>query len=326
MENANAYSFNRFKADYDSNSKLIENLDKPLTPSYYEILKNLYDTPNLTPKKLSARLGKSPNSLSNMLARINEITPPLIESEKIGREKQLRLSEVGKAYIKSQEASSDKQTKVLKFSDSLRDEAFKNAMHALDDFKKYDPDDWFIKLDDYLTGHPTTEDASLNNSYNKFMSNIRLLRVNGYHMTLRDIFDSLEDRTLTKRIQNNLDQSLDHFYQLETLFSLANAQPQSAFEIIDDMFLRIFPETLGPLPDISSRPHKKLFPEAIFATAFCQISNMAHTALLKHWDKNHAIESWEQMFCTKNIIFYYAAEKCQTVQTIQTILQKKGIL
>lgn len=327
MEKSNAYSFDTFESETSIDKNIMDELNRTLTKSHREILNVLHSSPNLTPKSLSARLGKSPNSLSNMLSRINEINPHLIHDEKVGREKQLRLGTIGIAYLEAQESSSDKPKKILKFSNSARDEALKNALLSLNNFKKCDPDNWLLKLDDCLTDHMNIdENPLLYTAYNKFIDNIRTLRIKGYLITLQTIYDHLNNEIIVKRIQETLDQLLNHFYQLETLFNLTNEKPQIAFEIIDDMFLKIFPDVWGGLPTVSSIPHKNLFPEATYASTYYQISNMVHTAVLNHWEKNQAIEQWEKSYCTSNVIFYYIAEKCKTIQTIQSIKQGKSIL
>lgn len=135
MEKSNAYSFDTFESETSIDKNIMDELNRTLTKSHREILNVLHSSPNLTPKSLSARLGKSPNSLSNMLSRINEINPHLIHDEKVGREKQLRLGTIGIAYLEAQESSSDKPKKILKFSNSARDEALKNALLSLNNFK-----------------------------------------------------------------------------------------------------------------------------------------------------------------------------------------------
>lgn len=319
MNTSYAFSQTTYKADEptpDISRELIHNVDKSLTKGYREILEILYATPNLTQKSLCAQLGKNANSLSNMLARIHEINSSLIKSTKSGRENLLSLGPIGMAYMQSQEAPSD-TNKIRSFSNSARDEMLKNVLESLDGFKQLAPDSWEMKLDNFLVGCPE-ENVYLCNAYNKLINNIQLLRIKGYQLTLQNFFDNLGNNILVHRIQNVLNQSLKHFYQLETLFNLANAKPQSAFEIIDDMFLRIYPDIFSEeIPDISSTPHKNLFSEEKYSTTFFLISNMVHSAVRNHQDKVSVIQHWEELFCTTNVIFYYIAEKCQTIQLLQ---------
>lgn len=285
-------------------------LDKILTKNGKLLLQALYEHPGLSHKELYECLDTSASSLSNLISKIEQITPKLLEVQKRGRNSYYSLSPAACDYVK-QELIDNGTKKIRQFHSTLyTDTAFEQAFSALKDFQQASGNDWDLKLDELLNGNAVWVDPKLYGLFHTFSENIILIRKSGNIDVLKKIYDTVKQTILIKRIQNYLDKQLLSYYQLEALFNLETTNLQSAMELVDEIFYYLAKCDFKPIsiPYINSSISSE---EAYGLTkCLCQMKE-EFDHLYQGRNKAQVVHDWKQKYQSDSILLFYIAEKCQ---------------
>lgn len=307
--------------------KTILYLNNNLTKKSKSLLKVLYKYQSLKHKELAEILDIKTNGLSNLIARINKIQNKFIESQSMGRYKIYSLSPLAEAYtgnilLPEETARKAEHTSFL-YNDHLTD-----VLNFLKIFQEFEGNDWYIVLDDLLfveTKNNLTTTASLKEEINQININFKeetyqnytnfknaLITLNVQHgkQAVQKIYDIIDQKILSQRLDFLLSNILDDFYKMEPLFQLEKEDLQATYSIIDRIFSECFPETFGVNSSVHSKPL-----ETKYCSIYSVIINMKNEFKNNNYDKAISIEQWEKKFHTKKHFscISYIAEKCSTI-------------
>lgn len=315
-----------------SNSQLSKNnisyLNSNLTKKGKLLLLTLYKYHPLKHKDLAKMLDMQTNGLTNLISHINnKIYKDLIEFQRVGRCKFYSLSQIAETYTEN--ILLPEETVRLNAHTSFlhNDFIIRDVLDSLRKFQEFEGSDWYIVLDDLLyvetrnslvttINSKDTSNHTYNNlknfkqetyqNYIRFKNALISLIVQHGKQSVQKIYDILDQKILSKRLDFLLSNILDDFYKMEPLFHLEKEDLQSAYSIIDKIFSDCFPETFGT--------NSYILPTE-YCSIYSVIINMTNEFKENNYDKAISIEQWEKKFYTKNHFscISYIAEKCNTI-------------
>lgn len=282
-------------------------LNNSLTKTCKCILNVLYEHPGLQQKELCSAINTTKSSLSNLLARIESITPPLLSVEKNGRTKLYSLTPIANAYVRQILQPND-IPKIRSFSDShYSGDLLGKVIQSLNEFKQEAGDDWDIFLDEFLTDASNNPNAPslLSYRFNTFINNVKQLKMYGKDAALNKLYEILNQNILKRRIEKYLEQALLDFFKLKPLLELEIRSQHTAFELVDDIFKNIARHNSAS----EVIPNTSFVTKEDYYNLYRIINQLITDAQAKSMSKTEAIEYWQNTFCSTNIILFYIAEK-----------------
>lgn len=123
-------------------------IDVFLTPKRRAVLFALAEDGELAQGDLAAKVESTVTSLANIIQRFEKFPHRLLESERSGKYRRYRLSELGRAYVEGM-----RQTDAGDFDEDLDDEDRRLLLEAdtiLICFRERHKNDWTVKMDDAL--------------------------------------------------------------------------------------------------------------------------------------------------------------------------------
>ena len=291
---------------------VISFLNTILTKYNITILKEIYYSPHTQQKTLAANLHTAPNSLSNMLNKLESIHPKLLNVEKIGRSKYYTLTEVAELYI-SQEIL-PQATKIHTFSSPHEDTLAKETLILLSYFQEAGGTDWYLVLDDMLSGKTIvhTNADELNDLYADFINNMKQLKILNKPASIQAVYDVLNQPILIRRLDGYVTTELKRFYALEPLFKLEKQDFDKAVLLIDYIFSKLKP-SIFPMPVLP--PSFKEIPvsQEQYSSICCEFATMAEEYAKYQGDTVGVATYWKSTYNTDSMSFYLIAEKCHSI-------------
>lgn len=303
-----------------------------LPKSFRKILTTLYSSPCMAQKVLAANLQKSPTNLSNIIARMNVITPQFLTCEKNGRTVCYSLTEEAKRYVEEKLLPEEPAHTVpltvcpadnltpstgsgSPSSDSPRTAETKRF---LTQFQAKAGAGWAIILDNYLyhehggiyEKNDFNFDQSLYNLYDGFMNNMTLLRLEEDFSSIHQIYSILGNEILTQRIDSYFNVKLEGHYSLLPLFELEKRNTEKAFTLIDYIFTQI-KDTVSPDTDMSFAALPVNRQEYLLIKD--RINIMVKGFSKYHGNVLQAVRDWQKEFFTANTCLYFIALECEAV-------------
>lgn len=291
---------------------LIIYLNTSLTKYSIAILKEIYHSPHMQQKTLAANLHTSPNSLSNMLNKLESIHPQLLTVEKIGRSKYYTLTEVAELYI-SQEIL-PKTNKIHAFSSQHEDNLVKEALTLLSYFQKAAGADWYIVLDDMLSrrtiSHSNVDE--LNDLYIDFINNMKQLKILNKLASIQEIYNSLNQPILIKRLDDYVSTELKRYYALEPLFKLERQDFDKSVLLIDYIFSKIKP-SIFPTPILPPSFKEISVSQEQYSGIYCEFATMIEEFAKYQSNTVGAAAYWKSIYHSDSMSLYLIAEKCHSI-------------
>lgn len=285
-------------------SETILVLNKYLTKTCRQILVSLYNSPRMQQKDLSSTINTTASSLSNLIGKIEAISPQLLTAEKSGRAKYYSLTPVARTYVRD-ELLKNEPSKIRSFSStSYSDELFEKTLYCLKEIQNKAGSNWDIALDGLLTGHEESP-SSLTYYFDNFIDNLKKMKICHSESSLNKIYELLNNSILIKRIDLYLADSLKDFYRLSPLFELESnsKEPWAAFKLIDDIFSNISGD------NERIRPNSSYVEIETYYDLYNTILHMIKDASAHCYSKEEALKHWESLYCSQNNSLYYIAEK-----------------
>lgn len=293
------------------NPEITSLFNNSLTKNGKQILQILYEQPESSHKELYEAIGTSASSLSNLISKIEQITPKLLNVEKRGRNSFYSLSPIARDYVK-QELIENNAKKIRPFqTQTYTNVAFDQATSALKDFQQAAGKDWDLKLDELLNDNAMWVDSKLYGFFHTFIENIIVLRKSGKNELLDSIYTIINQNILIKRIQNYLNKQLLSYYQLEALFTIENTNIQAAMELVDEIFYFLVKCNFNPVSIPTT--DKSITSEEYYGLikCICQMKEEFDRFYSNH-GKAQAVRDWKQKYHSESILLFYIAEKCCT--------------
>ena len=303
---------------------LINLLNTSLTKYNIAILKELYHSPHTQQKTLAANLHTTPNSLSNMLNKMENIHPQLLIVEKIGRSKYYTLTEIAELYI-SQEIL-PQTAKIHAFSLQHEDALTKEALTLLSYFQKAAGTDWYIVLDDMLSRRTIshTRADELNDLYNDFVDNMKQLKMLNQLASIQEIYNILNQPILIRRLNDYLAAELKRYYALEPLFILERQDFDKAVLLIDYIFSKLKP-SIFPTPYLPPSFKEISVSQEQYSGIYCEFITMIDEFGEYQGNTIGAATYWKSIYLSDSMSFYLIAEKCHSVPLPGPVTQNSPI-
>lgn len=127
---------------------VLREIDAFLTAKRRAVVLALAEEGELAQGDLAAKIGSPVTSLANITQKFEKFPHKLLESERSGKYRRYRLSELGKAYVEDQ-----RQADTEPLDETLDDEErrlLRDAETSLTCFREQYKDDWRVKMDDAL--------------------------------------------------------------------------------------------------------------------------------------------------------------------------------
>lgn len=318
--------------------KNISYLNSNLTKKGKLLLLTLYKYQPLKHKDLAKILDMQTNGLTNLITNINEkIYNDLIKSEHVGRCKFYSLSQIAETYTENILLPEETVRKNALTSFLHNDFLVNDVLDSLRKFQEFEGDDWDIVLDDLLFAETRNMLASTANAkeainqihfnyfnykeetyqnYNTLKNALITLIIQRGKQSAQKVYEILDQKILSRRLDTLLSNILDDFYKMEPLFHLEKENLQAAYSIIDKIFSDCFPETFGTNTIFYPNPLP-----AEFYSIYSVIINMTNEFKYNNYDKTVSIEQWEKNFHIQNhySCISYIAEKCSTIYIRQSL-------
>lgn len=306
-------------AENSSNSitqTTINELNAALSKQGKSVLLALYRSPRIQQKVLAVSINTTPNSLSNLLGKLETIRPKLLDIEHIGRSKYYSLTGIAKQYVSS--ALMPKETYNINtfFSVPVETSLFDETLELLYQFQKLAGSEWLLILDDLLSNGQDTDTAAddLTHLYTHFIRNMRQMYLCKDTLSIRKIYGELSNSILVSRLENYLKGNLQDSHALIPLFDLEKQNPKKVIELINYVFSEMKPHIFGK-EDLDYFPNNELpVPEEQYHAIFHRISTMVSDFSTLYRSKRQALNAWEKTFYASNITLSFIAEKCSMVQ------------
>lgn len=317
----------------NNNSQLSENmilyLNKNLSKRGKSLLVVLHDYQPLQHKQLAAMLDMKTSSLTNLINRIKKLRINLVEFNLIGRSKFYSLSQIADAYTEI----------VLLPKETARKHTHGSLLHAgqlthvviesLRKFQEFEGDDWYIVLDDLLfvesrniSAANTNPQEEKNHNYNDFRQEtyqnyidfknaLITLMIQQGEQAVQKIYNIIDEKILTKRLDSLLLKLLGDFYQIKPLYDL---EKESSLTDAQFMVDKIFSHCYSAIFD--SDPNPNSLPEKYYGVEHA-IQTMIDEFKKNDYDKAVSIAKWKKKFYTGNHFecISYIAEKCNNLYT-----------
>lgn len=294
----------------------INELNAALSRKGKSVLLALYRSPRIQQKVLAVSINTSPNSLSNLLGKMETIRPVLLDIEHIGRSKYYSLTNIAKQYVCS--ALIPKETYNINtfFSVPAETSLSNETLEILYQFQHLAGSEWLLILDDLLSNGQDTGAAAddLTNLYTRFIRNMRQMYLRKDSLSIRKIYSELSNSILVSRLENYLKDSLQDSHALIPLFDLEKQNPKKVIELINYVFAEMKPHIFGK-DDLACFPNNELpVSEEQYHAIFHRISIMVNEFSNHYRSKLQALKTWEKAFYASNVTLTFIAEKCYMVQ------------
>ena len=152
---------------------------------------------------LAARIGSTVTSLANIIQKFDKFPYKLLESERSGKYRLYRLSELGKAYVEG-----GKQADTGPPDEDLDDEErrlLREAETSLACFRERYKDDWKVKLDDALVwrirSYKYLGDEAGEKLVNRYLACLEQLVMRESYVVFEKVLALLKDEILQIRIE-----------------------------------------------------------------------------------------------------------------------------
>lgn len=278
----------------------VARLNKALTKTCKQIIHAIFLHVKIQQKDLSAALHTTSSSMSNLLSRIDLISPKLLIVEKSGRAKYYSLTPIARAYAE-QELKDKEGPKIRSFSSSSYSETlFNEALNSLYVFQSKAGNDWDIALYNCLSNEPDPPSV-LTPYFINFINNMKQLKIKNLENSLKKIYEILHDNILRKKIIHYLETSLKEYYHLLPLFEVEKKSQQAALELIDDIFKNRACKNY--------RPNNSFVMEDKYFLLYDTINQMSNDVKNLEFDKTQIVTYWKEKYCSQSITFFYIAEK-----------------
>lgn len=295
-------------------SETLSLLNKCLTKTCKHVLRIIYEQRKIQQKDLCHLMNTTTSNLSNLISRIEAITPALLIVEKSGRAKYYSLTPIAHTYVK-QELLGNDFSKVRAFSSTIySDDLLQKAQHSLHDFKQRAGNDWDIILDNLLSGKENSF-SPLSQSFSNLMDDMKKMKICNQENSINKLYELLNQNILKKRIEQYLKESLADYFQLKPLFDLEQRNQQAAFELIDAIFENININNIN-INNINNNLSFQISPNSSFVDPktyyelYNGINKLIQKAVAKkYYTKTDVMEFWQKSLYTTNIILFYIAEK-----------------
>lgn len=323
-----AYQSEQTRFDNDSvlTKENIITLRTLLSKQGNAILKALYESPEMQQKNLAVSIHTSPASLSNIINKLETIEPRLLKGERIGRSKFYSLTDTAIKYVESEllpkEDPVTPKPKIHHFDSSSYEESLTDeTLHYLNLFQQTAGNEWFMVLDDLLSGITDVNKTSdeLYDRYKDFMESLTRLRIQQKNTAIRKIYDVIDNQILIKRLSQYLDEELKDLYVLEPLFDLEKQDSEQAHVLIDYIFFDLRPSIFVPADTIQLETFS-ITTEQYYAIHY-QISKMINEFRTLGGNKTKAVMKWKDRFHSYNASLHHIASNCFTIYAIEQ--QKK---
>lgn len=286
-------------------------LKKSLSKTHIAILKELYHHPYLQQKALAANIHTTVSSLSNMLGKIDLITPPLLTTKSVGRSKYYALTEIASTFV-AQEILPSEMSNIHTFSSAGKDSLLTDTLETLYCFQNLAGKEWFLTMDDILCGNEAENSDELMEVYKSFMNHMAMLRIQQKDSALHNIYDVLSHSILIRRIERYLDNALEDYYALEPLFDLEKQDVGKAFALIDDIFAELRPSAF-PRDKACENSYADSISQEQYSIIFRRLSGMIYEFCTEYHNKAAAIAHWKSVYFCTNASLLYIAEKCNSI-------------
>lgn len=293
----------------------INELNTVLSKSGKSVLLALYRTPRIQQKVLAVNINTTPNSLSNLLSKMETISPPLLDIEHAGRSKYYSLTKIAEQYVASELIPKESYNINTFFSVPTGTSLFDETLKILYQFQSLAGSEWLLIMDDMLLNSTNADNGhdELFNLYTQFIINMKQMYVQKESLSIHKIYDELSNSILTSRLENYLKGSLKDSHALIPLFELEKQNPQKAVELINYAFAEIKPQIFGK-DDLSLFPNDDLpVSEEQYHAIFHRLSTMVNEFSDCHGAKLQVLKNWEKTLYTSNISLYFIAEKCNAI-------------
>lgn len=300
-------------ADYKNilTPDLIHFLNTSLSKLGVSILKELYQAASpLQQKTLAANVHTSPTSLSNILSRLEAITPELLNSQRIGRSKYYSLTGFARAYVAQELLTAP--GKIHPFAAHSQNSALlSETLDILHMFQSKAGIEWYFALDDLLSGKSSEyeTDTELMELFSDFLDNMANMKLQNQSEYIHEIHKQLEQKILIGRLDSYLKAQLAPYYALKPLISLAKQDYETAALFIDYVFAVKIDTGLFSVPELPgsfSVPVSELEYNKITK----QLADMANDIIDRRGNKLQVLEIWKKRYHTDSHCLMYIAEKC----------------
>lgn len=320
MREANALEKTNANRVISITQSTINELNAALSKTGKSILLTLYQTPQIQQKVLAANINTSAASLSNLLSKLEAIRPALLNIEPEGRSKYYSLTGIAEQYVCSELISKGTYHINTSFAVPADTSLLDKTLEVLYQFQKLAGSEWRLILDSMLLNGTNTNETSdgLTNLYSQLINNIKQLYLQKESQSIQKIYGELSDNTLISRLKDYLKQNLKDPHPLLPLFDLEKQNPQKAIELINYIFAEMKPQIFEK-DDLSLFPNNDLpVSEEQYLAIFHRLSMMANDFFNQHETKLQILKKWEKTFSATNITLYFIAEKCNTINLLET--------
>lgn len=298
----------------------INELNAALSKTGKSILLTLYRNPRIQQKVLAANINTSAASLSNLLSKLEVIRPALLNIEPEGRSKYYTLTRIAEQYVCCELMPKGTYHISTSFAAPADTSLLIETLEFFQQFQSLAGSEWSFILDSMLLNNTDTSRAGdeLTRLYSQFINNVKQMYLQKSSLSLQRIYDELSDSTLVSKLKNYLNQNLKDSHPLLPLFELEKQNPQKAIKLINYIFAEMRPQ-------IFEKDELLLFPnndlpvsEEEYLAIFHQLTMMTNEFFNHHETKLQILKKWEETFSTTNITLYFIAEKCNTINLLET--------
>lgn len=293
----------------------INELNASLSKAGKSVLLALYRTPRIQHKVLAVNINTTPNSLSNLLSKMEAITPPLLDIEHAGRAKYYSLTRIAEQYVASELIPKETYNINTFFSVPTDTSLFDETLKILYQFQSLAGSEWLLLLDNMLLNGTNAgkNNDELSNLYTQFIVNMKQMYVQKETLSIHKIYDELSNSILTSRLENYLKNNLKDTHALIPLFDLEKQNPKKAVELINYAFAEMKPQVFGT-DDLSLFSNHDLpVSDEQYHAIFHRLSVMVNEFSGSHESKLQVLKNWEKTLYTSNVSLDFIAEKCNEI-------------
>lgn len=301
--------------------ELLRYYNAVLTKPDIDILRELFDSPPTQHKVLAANLHTSTNSLSNRFVRLENIEPPLIIAERIGRMKYYSLSEIAQAFMEQQFPPRSDRIRVFT-AVPQDDNLLHDTLKILERFQQVAGTEWDVIMDDLLSGKPSLDEKDEKSSeikilYEDFIANIKEFHILGKTACIQNIYNALDENILICRLKTLIRSELNGYHALEPLFKLEQQSYEKAFSLIDYVFSRINSAIFPPVDSTESINNLMLSDDQLKNVVYA-ILEMLNEFRTFNGNTALAVNHWKDVYSSASAALYRIADKCYTIYYSET--------
>lgn len=314
-------------SDGQLSKNIISYLNSNLTKKEKSLLVELYNYQTLQHKELAEILDIQTNNLSNLIKRINKIHIDLVKSNRAGRRKFYSLSQIAETYIEVELLPKETARKYTRTFFLHTDQSTHDVLESLRKFQEFEGEDWDVVLNDLVFAEIRNISAAITDpkaenhqnytnfkketyqNYTNFKNALITLMIQQGKQAVQKVYNILDEKILTKRLDSLLLKLLDDFYQIKPLYDLEKENSQTAAQFMVD---RIFSQRYSAIFGSDPNP----LPAQYYSVEHA-IQIMIDEFKDNNYDKAVSIEQWKKKFYTGNHFecISYIAEKCSNLYT-----------